>query len=68
VSGRFGDVKASLERRGEVIEDLDIATAAHALAHEAVLVTGDRSHEAGAGPPARLDGRQNARLCLSRAA
>jgi len=41
---RFGAVKASLERRGLIIEDFDIAIAAHALAYGAVLVTGDTSH------------------------
>jgi tRNA(fMet)-specific endonuclease VapC len=44
VSARFGTIKAELERRGRPIEDFDLAIAAHALAHEAVLVTSDASH------------------------
>ena len=39
VSDRFGHVKATLERRGQRIEDFDAAIAAHALGHGAVLVT-----------------------------
>lgn len=39
VSGRFGQVKAALERRGRRIEDFDAAIAAHALAIDGVLVT-----------------------------
>jgi tRNA(fMet)-specific endonuclease VapC len=42
VSDRFGTIKAHLERRGERIEDFDVAIAAHALATEATLVTADR--------------------------
>jgi tRNA(fMet)-specific endonuclease VapC len=44
VSTRFGEIKHALERRGERIEDFDVAIAAHALAHGAVLVTANRSH------------------------
>jgi tRNA(fMet)-specific endonuclease VapC len=44
VSARFGEVKAALERSGTRLEDFDIAIAAHALAHDAVLVSGDREH------------------------
>jgi tRNA(fMet)-specific endonuclease VapC len=40
----FATVKAGLGARGERIEDLDIAVAAHALALDAVLVTANRSH------------------------
>jgi tRNA(fMet)-specific endonuclease VapC len=39
VSEQFGAVKATLERKGQRIEDFDAAIAAHALATEAVLVT-----------------------------
>ncbi|MCP4680252.1 MAG: type II toxin-antitoxin system VapC family toxin [Deltaproteobacteria bacterium] len=46
VSHHFGIIKASLERRGKVIEDFDIAIAAHAVAHEAILVTADKAHMA----------------------
>jgi tRNA(fMet)-specific endonuclease VapC len=44
VSEAFGRVKASLEHRGERIEDFDAAIAAHALAANAVLVTTNRKH------------------------
>lgn len=46
VSAHFGAIKAELERIGTRIEDFDVAIAAHALAHAAVLVTADRSHMA----------------------
>jgi tRNA(fMet)-specific endonuclease VapC len=39
VSAQFGSIKATLEKRGERIEDFDAAIAAHALASGAVLVT-----------------------------
>jgi tRNA(fMet)-specific endonuclease VapC len=44
VSERFASIKATLERRGERIEDFDAAVAAHALAESAVLVTADLRH------------------------
>ncbi len=44
VSARFGAVKASLWQRGEVIEDFDIAIAAHALTDDALLVTSNTKH------------------------
>lgn len=43
VSQAFGEVKASLERRGRRLEDFDLAVAAHALAVRATLVTSDTS-------------------------
>ena len=39
VSERFGSIKAALEKRGQRIEDLDAAIAAHALEPDATLVT-----------------------------
>jgi tRNA(fMet)-specific endonuclease VapC len=39
VSEAFGDIKATLERQGIRLEDFDVAIAAHAVAHSAVLVT-----------------------------
>lgn len=39
VSDTFGQIKASLEKKGRRIEDFDAAIAAHALARRAVLVT-----------------------------
>jgi tRNA(fMet)-specific endonuclease VapC len=39
VSEQFGLVKATLERKGQRIEDFDAAIAAHALAEGAILVT-----------------------------
>jgi tRNA(fMet)-specific endonuclease VapC len=44
VSQTYGRVKATLERRGRRIEDLDAAIAAHALALGATLVTADLGH------------------------
>jgi tRNA(fMet)-specific endonuclease VapC len=44
VSQQFGRIKTSLERRGQIIEDFDIAIAAHAAAHRATLVTSDLGH------------------------
>ena len=41
VSEAFGRVKAALERRGTRIEDFDAAILAHAVAHDATLVTAD---------------------------
>jgi tRNA(fMet)-specific endonuclease VapC len=46
VSERYGYIKATLERRGERIEDFDAAIAAHAMAEEAVLVTANLQHMA----------------------
>jgi tRNA(fMet)-specific endonuclease VapC len=39
-------IKATLERRGERIDDFDAAIAAHAMAEEAVLVTANLQHMA----------------------
>jgi tRNA(fMet)-specific endonuclease VapC len=44
VSRCFGDVKADLERRGESVDDFDVAIAAHAIAHEAAVVTRNTRH------------------------
>ena len=44
VSQMYGRVKATLERRGTRIEDIDAAIAAHALAFDATLVTADLDH------------------------
>jgi tRNA(fMet)-specific endonuclease VapC len=46
VSVRFGKVKAALEKRGERLDDFDLAIAAHALATGATLVTANRKHMA----------------------
>jgi tRNA(fMet)-specific endonuclease VapC len=47
VSDTFGRIKASVERKGQRIEDFDAAIAAHALANDATLVTGNVKHMAG---------------------
>lgn len=47
VSLAFGDIKATLERKGRRIEDFDAAIAAHALANRATLVTTNVKHMAG---------------------
>lgn len=44
VSDAFVAIKASLERRGQRIEDFDAAIAAHAVAHHATLVTSNLRH------------------------
>lgn len=44
VSGIFGQIKAELARRGVLLEDFDTAIAAHALALDGVLVTGNTRH------------------------
>jgi tRNA(fMet)-specific endonuclease VapC len=44
VTDSFGLIKAALEKKGERIEDFDIAIAAHARAQDAVLVTADFPH------------------------
>jgi tRNA(fMet)-specific endonuclease VapC len=44
VSERFASVKATLERKGERLDDFDVAIAAHALARDAVLVSRNRNH------------------------
>jgi tRNA(fMet)-specific endonuclease VapC len=41
VTDAFGRIKASLEKRGQRIEDFDAAVAAHAAAAGVVLVTAD---------------------------
>jgi tRNA(fMet)-specific endonuclease VapC len=46
VSDAFGTIKQTLERQGQRIEDFDVAIAAQALGHGAVLVTADRAHMA----------------------
>jgi tRNA(fMet)-specific endonuclease VapC len=44
VSAHFGEQKAWTEKRGERLEDFDLAIAAHALAEKRVLVTADNKH------------------------
>jgi tRNA(fMet)-specific endonuclease VapC len=44
VSGSFGAAKAELERKGERVDDFDLAIAAHALAYGGTLVTENRRH------------------------
>lgn len=44
VTDAFGSIKANLEQRGRRLEDFDVAIAAHAVAHDAVLVTADGDH------------------------
>lgn len=43
-SAAFGACKAELERAGKLIEDFDIAIAAHALAEDATLLTANLKH------------------------
>ena len=44
VTDAFATIKAGLEKSGRLIEDFDVAIAAHALAHGAVLVTANSKH------------------------
>jgi tRNA(fMet)-specific endonuclease VapC len=44
VSESFGSVKAALEASGQLIEDFDIAIAAHALSQGAVLLSDNLRH------------------------
>ena len=44
VTDAFASIKAKLERAGRLIEDFDIAIAAHARATGAVLVTANAKH------------------------
>lgn len=46
VTDAFASIKAKLERTGRLIEDFDIAIAAHARATGAVLVTANSRHMA----------------------
>jgi tRNA(fMet)-specific endonuclease VapC len=43
-SGYFGKIKANLERRGELIDDFDIAIASIAVAHKCGVITSNISH------------------------
>jgi tRNA(fMet)-specific endonuclease VapC len=40
----FGDAKAALRQAGALVEDADLWIASIALAHRAVVVTGNRRH------------------------
>jgi tRNA(fMet)-specific endonuclease VapC len=44
VSEAFGRIKATLERKGERLEDFDVAVAAHAVATGSILVTANIKH------------------------
>ncbi len=43
---RYATIRADLERRGRPLGALDLMIAAHALEHDAMLVTNDRAFEA----------------------
>ena len=45
VSRVFGERKARLERAGKRMSDFDLAIAAHAIAHDLIIVTADGSFE-----------------------
>ena len=44
VSRAFGAIKSDLERRGERVDDFDVAIAAHAVAYESTVVTRNVRH------------------------
>jgi tRNA(fMet)-specific endonuclease VapC len=50
---RYATIRAELEQRGKPLGALDLLIAAHALQHDAVLVTNDRAF--GAVPGLRLE-------------
>ena len=52
-SRRYATIRAELERRGKPLGALDLLIAAHAVQHDAVLVTNDRAF--GAVPGLRLE-------------
>ena len=43
-SQNYGTIKANLEKRGELIDDFDIAIAAIALSHDAEVITANLAH------------------------
>lgn len=43
-SERFGEIKADLERLGQMIDDFDIAIAAIAMAHQCSVLTANLEH------------------------
>ena len=52
-AGRYAALRADLERRGRSLAALDLMIAAHAVEHDAVLVTNDRAF--GAVPGLRIE-------------
>lgn len=44
VSQAFGRIKAALKKKGALLEDFDVAIAAHAIAYNATLVTRNLRH------------------------
>ncbi len=44
VMDTFGEIKITLERKGNIIEDMDIVIAATALSYNLILVTNDVNH------------------------
>ena len=40
----FGEIKSNLERKGNIIDDIDVLIAATALSHNLILVTNDINH------------------------
>jgi predicted nucleic acid-binding protein len=40
----FGSIKAGLEQSGEMIDDFDVAIAAIAMSHDAVVLTANLVH------------------------
>ena len=44
IAQRFGQIRANLKRRGQIIEDLDILIAATCLANNLILITENQKH------------------------
>ncbi len=40
----FGEIKASLEKKGQIIDDMDLLIASTALTHNLILVTNNEKH------------------------
>ena len=40
----FSEIKSNLERKGNIIDDMEVLIAATALSHNLILVTNDVSH------------------------
>lgn len=44
IARKFGEIRAQLKRKGQVIEDLDLILASTCLVHDLMLVTSNKKH------------------------
>lgn len=42
-AGRYGELRATMQKKGKILGNLDLLIAAHALAQDRVLITNDRA-------------------------